>query len=99
MDTLGWEDNRFRRRDGEHHTQLDLNTSDYPELDPHDVIVCGTVGELRLALDEAGLEITRLVTANYFAHGSRQNRAFRALGRAVPRSLRGGITVVARPRP
>jgi hypothetical protein len=163
VDTLGWEDHRFPRREGERHTQLDLNDSDYPELEPHDVIVCGeviehlhvalvpvlrflagglspggslvmqtpnatalpkrlrmlagrnpyepirstpqnpghfheyTVGELRAALTDAGFEITRLVTANYFDHGSRKNRAFRALGPVVPRSLREGITVVARP--
>lgn len=165
VDTLGWEDRRFPRREGEHHTQLDLNDSDYPRLDAHDVIVCGeviehlhvalvpvlrflaggltaggslviqtpnatalpkrlrmligrnpyepirstpqnpghfheyTVGELRSALTDAGFEITRLVTANYFDHGSRKNRAFRALGPMVPSTLREGITVVARPRP
>jgi 2-polyprenyl-3-methyl-5-hydroxy-6-metoxy-1,4-benzoquinol methylase len=164
VNTLGWEDHRFPRREGEYHTQLDLNDSDYPELEPHDVIVCGeviehlhvalvpvlrflstglsprgslviqtpnaaalpkrlrmivgrnpyepirstpqnpghfheyTVGELRAALTDAGFEITRLVTANYFDHGSRKNRAFRALGPVVPRTLREGITVVARPR-
>ena len=57
-----------------------------------------TVSELRSALSDAGFEITRLVTANYFDHGSRKNRAFRGLGPFVPRTLREGITVVARPR-
>src|SRR4029450_11588032 len=57
-----------------------------------------TVGELRAALTDAGFEITRPVTANYFDHGSRKNRAFRALGPMVPGTLREGITVVARPR-
>ena len=35
------------------------------------------------------------LTENYFDHGSRKNRAYRAR-RATPRSLRDGITVVAR---
>ena len=55
-----------------------------------------TVPELRAAVEDAGLEITRLLTANYFDHGSRKNRAYRAAGRVLPSTLREGITVVAR---
>lgn len=164
IDTLGWLDHRFPLREGERHTQVDLNDGEYPELEPHDVIVCAeviehlyvspvpvlrflagglapggnfvvqtpnatalpkrirmllgrnpyepirdepanpghfheyTVGELRDAFEAAGLEITRLVTANYFDHGSRKNRAYRALGPLLPSTLREGITVVARSR-
>jgi SAM-dependent methyltransferase len=57
-----------------------------------------TVPELRAAVEGAGLEVERLLTANYFDHGSRKNRAYRAVGRALPPTLREGITVVARPR-
>jgi trans-aconitate methyltransferase len=164
IDTLGWLDHRFPLREGERHTQVDLNDSEYPELEPHDVIVCAeviehlhvspvpvlrflsgglapggrlvvqtpnatalpkrirmllgrnpyepireesanpghfheyTVGELREAVEAAGLEISRLLTANYFDHGSRKNRAYRALGPLLPGTLREGITVVAQPR-
>ena len=55
-----------------------------------------TVPELRAAVEGAGLEITRLLTANYFDHGSRKNRAYRAVGSVLPPGLREGITVVAR---
>jgi hypothetical protein len=55
-----------------------------------------TVGELRQAVQAAGLELERLVTANYFDHGSRKNRAYRALGGVLPGTLREGITIVAR---
>ena len=55
-----------------------------------------TMTELRAAVEDAGLEITRLLTANYFDHGSRKNRAYRAVGPALPRTWREGITVVAR---
>jgi Methyltransferase domain len=58
-----------------------------------------TVPELSAAVEEAGLEITRLLTANYFDHGSRKNRAYRAAGRVLPSTLREGITVVARRAP
>ena len=162
VDTLGWHDNRFPLRDGDRHTQFDLNDTDYPELEPHDVVVCGeviehlrvpavpvlrflatglgpdgrlilqtpnaaglpkrlrmllgrnpydpirgdawnpghfhefTVGELLAALGEAGLGVERWFTENYFDHGSRKNRVFRAVGPVLPRTLREGITVVAR---
>jgi hypothetical protein len=164
VDTLGWLDHRFPLREGERHTQVDLNDGEYPELEPHDVIVCAeviehlhvspvpvlrflagglpphgrliiqtpnatalpkrlrmllgrnpyepirdeptnpghyheyTVAELRDAVEAAGLEVTKLLTANYFDHGSRKNRAYRALGPMLPGTLREGITVVARPR-
>ncbi|HEV2712934.1 MAG TPA: methyltransferase domain-containing protein [Gaiellaceae bacterium] len=55
-----------------------------------------TVGELRQAIETAGLEIERLLTANYFDHGSRKNRAYRAIERVLPGTLREGITIVAR---
>ncbi|MGH3082232.1 MAG: methyltransferase domain-containing protein [Gaiellaceae bacterium] len=55
-----------------------------------------TVGEVRDAVEAAGLEVERVVTANYFNHGSRKNRAYRALGPVLPGTLREGITVVAR---
>jgi SAM-dependent methyltransferase len=162
VDTLGWEDHRFPRVAGERHLQHDLNDPDYPDLDPHDVIVCAeviehlhvpaelvlralaaglapdghlvlqtpnatalpkrlrmvvgrnpyepirsqpgnpghfheyTVNELRDAFEAAGLELERLIAANYFDHGSRKNRAYRAVGPALPSRLREGITVVAR---
>jgi SAM-dependent methyltransferase len=164
VNTLGWLDHRFPLREGEHHVELDLNDGEYPELEPHDVVVCCeviehlhvpatrvlgllatslapdgrlvlqtpnatalpkrlrmllgrnpyepirdepgnpghfheyTVPELRAAVEDAGLEVERLLTANYFDHGSRKNRAYRAAGRALPPTLREGITVVARLR-
>jgi hypothetical protein len=164
VDTLGWEDHRFPRLEGERHLQHDLNDLEYPELEPHDVVVCGeviehlhvdavtvlerlaaavapdghfvlqtpnatalpkrlrmllgrnpyepirdqpgnpghfheyTLGELRAAVEAAGLEVERVITANYFDHGSRKNRAYRALEPLLPGTLREGITVVARPR-
>jgi Methyltransferase domain len=55
-----------------------------------------TVGELTTAVESAGLEVTRVLTENYFDHGSRKNQLYRALGRALPRSLREGITLMAR---
>jgi SAM-dependent methyltransferase len=57
-----------------------------------------TVPELRAAVEDAGLEVTRLLTANYFDHGSRKNRAYRAVERFLPPTLREGITVLARRR-
>lgn len=163
VDTLGWEDQRFPRVDGERHVEHDLNDLDYPRLEPHDVVVCSeviehlhvsavqvlrflaetvapgghlvvqtpnatalpkrlrmaigrnpyepirdqagnpghfheyTLDELREAVEAAGLEVEHLVTANYFDHGSRKNRAYRALEPVLPGTLREGITVVARP--
>jgi SAM-dependent methyltransferase len=55
-----------------------------------------TVRELRDTVEAAGLEVERLIAANYFDHGSRKNRAYRALGPMLPGTLREGITVVAR---
>jgi Methyltransferase domain len=164
VDTLGWLDHRFPHREGENHVELDLNAAEYPELKPHDVVVCCeviehlhvpatrvlrflatgltpggrlvlqtpnatalpkrlrmllgrnpyepirdepgnpghfheyTVPELRAAVEGAGLQVEQLLTANYFDHGSRKNRAYRAVGRALPATLREGITVVARSR-
>lgn len=57
-----------------------------------------TVRELLDAFAEAGLEVERWLTRNYFDHGSRKNRAYRAAGPLLPRTLREGITVVARSR-
>jgi SAM-dependent methyltransferase len=162
VNTLGWHDHRFPLRDGEEHTEFDLNEAEYPEVEPHDLIVCAeviehlhvspvpvlrflagaltpagrlvlqtpnatalpkrlrmllgrnpydpvrdeprnpghfheyTIEELRDALEGAGLEVMQLVTANYFDHGSRKNRLFRAVGPVLPGTLREGITVVAR---
>jgi trans-aconitate methyltransferase len=164
VDTLGWHDDRFPLRAHERHTQFDLNETDYPELEPHDVVVCAeviehlrvapapvlrflatglepdgrlilqtpnatalpkrlrmlvgqnpqdpirvdpwnpghfhefTVSELLAVMGEAGLDVDRWFTENYFDHGSRKNRAFRAVGSVLPRTFREGITVVARPR-
>jgi hypothetical protein len=164
VDTLGWADHRFPRLEGERHTQHDLNDPAYPDLEPHDVIVCSeviehlhvpaeavlrrlaqalttagqlvlqtpnatslpkrlriligrnpyeplrdepgnpghfheyTVSELREAMTSAGLDVTRLVTANYFDHGSPQNRLFRTVGPILPATLREGITIVAQRR-
>lgn len=164
VNTLGWLDHRFPLREGERHIELDLNASEYPELEPHDVVLCCeviehlhvpasrvlrflatglaadghlvlqtpnatalpkrirmllgrnpyepirdeagnpghfheyTVPELRVEFAAAGLEVTRLLTVNYFDHGSRKNRAYRAVGRLLPPTLREGITVVARRR-
>lgn len=55
-----------------------------------------TVGELLRAVESSGLEVERWLTENYFDHGSRKNRAFRAVGRVLPATFREGITVVAR---
>jgi hypothetical protein len=162
VNTLGWYDDRFPLREGERHTDLDLNETEYPELEPHDLIVCGeviehlhvppvpvlrflggalssegrlvlqtpnatalpkrlrmlvgrnpyapirdeprnpghfheyTVSELTRLFEAAGLEVLRLITANYFDHGSPQNRLYRAVGPVLPGTLREGITVVAR---
>lgn len=162
VNTLGWHDGRFPLREHESHVQFDLNDTDYPHLEPHDVVICSevvehlhvaiipvlrflasglapgghlilqtpnatalakrirmvlgrnpydaireesgnpghfhehTVDELVKAVEDAGLEVTRVLTENYFDHGSRKNRAYRVLGRVLPRSLREGITVVAR---
>jgi SAM-dependent methyltransferase len=164
VNTLGWFDHRFPLREGEQHTEFDLNEAEYPDLEPHDLIVCCeviehlhvspvpvlrfladalapdgrlvlqtpnatalpkrlrmllgrnpydpireepgnpghfheyTLGELRDALEAAGLDVTRLITANYFDHGSRKNRLYRAAGPVLPGTLREGITVVARAR-
>jgi SAM-dependent methyltransferase len=57
-----------------------------------------TVDELRGAVEAAGLTVERMITANYFDHGSRKNRAYRALEPLLPGTLREGITVVAQPR-
>jgi SAM-dependent methyltransferase len=57
-----------------------------------------TVRELRDAVEAAGLTVERLLTANYFDHGSQKNRAFRALEPLLPGTLREGITVVAHHR-
>jgi SAM-dependent methyltransferase len=165
VDTLGWEDHRFPRVEGERHLQHDLNDAAYPELGAYDAVVCAeviehlhlspvpvlrflggaltprgrlviqtpnatslpkrlrmllgqnpydpiredagnpghfheyTVRELRDAVEAAGLAVERVITANYFDHGSRKNRVYRALGPVLPSSLREGITIVAeRPR-
>jgi hypothetical protein len=45
VNTLGWYDDRFPLREGEQHTDFDLNESEYPQLEPHDLIVCGEVVE------------------------------------------------------
>lgn len=55
-----------------------------------------TLEELRDAVEGAGLSVTRVLAANYFDHGSRKNRLYRAAGRVLPPSLREGITIVAR---
>lgn len=55
-----------------------------------------TVRELLRELERAGLRVERWLTENYFDHGSRKNRAFRAVGSVLPATLREGITVVAR---
>jgi hypothetical protein len=57
-----------------------------------------TVRELRDAVAAAGLEVERVLTANYFDHGSRKNLAYRMVGRALPGTLRDGITLIARRR-
>ena len=55
-----------------------------------------TLRELLEAMDAAGLEVSRSLTANYFDHGSRKNRVYRTVGPLLPGTLREGITVVAR---
>jgi hypothetical protein len=158
VNTLGWNDHRFPLREGERHTQVDLNSDDRPGLEPHDVVVCAeviehlhvapvpvlrflcsglragghlivqtpnatalpkrlrmllgrnpygpvdspfshvreyTAGELREAVEAAGFDVVRILTANYFDHGSHKNRAYRAVERVLPPTLREGITVVA----
>jgi SAM-dependent methyltransferase len=57
-----------------------------------------TLRELRGAAAAAGLDVERIVTANYFDHASPQNRLFRAADRVLPATLREGITLVARRR-
>lgn len=162
VNSLGWLDHRFPLREGEQHVQLDLNESERPALEEHDVVVCGeviehlhvapvpvlrylgsglrtgghlilqtpnatnlpkrirmllgrnpydpiredpanpghfhefTVSELLASVEDAGLEVTRWLTRNYFDHGSAKNRAFRRIGPILPPTFREGITVVAR---
>ena len=55
-----------------------------------------TVAELRRAVGATGFALERLITANYFNHGSRKNAAYRAVDRVLPATLREGITIVAR---
>jgi len=55
-----------------------------------------TVRELLAAVEAAGFEVVRWLTQNYFDHGSRKNRVYRAVGSVLPRTLREGITVVGR---
>lgn len=164
VDTLGWDDGRFPRVEGEQHHQHDLNEPAYPELGEYDVVVCAEVvehllvpaetvlsslaaalgpgghlvlqtpnatslpkrlrmlagrnpyepirddagnpghfheytqRELRAAVEAAGLDVQRVITANYFDHGSPQNRLFRAVDRVLPSTLREGITVIAQRR-
>jgi SAM-dependent methyltransferase len=45
VNTLGWLDDRFPLREGDRHTEFDLNESSYPELEDHDVVVCCEVIE------------------------------------------------------
>jgi trans-aconitate methyltransferase len=49
VDTLGFHDDRFPLRDGETHTEFDLNDAAdprrWPALEPYDVIVCAEVIE------------------------------------------------------
>jgi SAM-dependent methyltransferase len=54
-----------------------------------------TVGELRDAVQAADLRVVQLLAANYFDHGSRKNRLYRAVEPVLPGTLREGITVVA----
>jgi SAM-dependent methyltransferase len=56
-----------------------------------------TVRELRDTVEAAGLEIDRVVVANYFDHCSRKNRVYRGLAPVLPSTLREGITIVAGP--
>jgi hypothetical protein len=51
-----------------------------------------TLGELRAAALDAGLEVAGWQTENYFGAG-RGARAYAALGRALPPRLRHGITM------
>jgi SAM-dependent methyltransferase len=55
-----------------------------------------TVPELLGVVEAAGLEVDRWLTRSYFDHGSRKNRLYRAASSVLPRTLREGITVVAR---
>jgi SAM-dependent methyltransferase len=164
VDTLGWDDHRFPRVEGEQHHQHDLNDPAYPELGEYDAVVCAEVvehllvpaetvlrrlaaalapgghlvlqtpnatslpkrlrmlagrnpyepirddpgnpghfheytqRELRQAVEGSGLDLERIVTANYFDHGSPQNSLFRAVDRVLPSTLREGITVIAERR-
>jgi hypothetical protein len=164
VDTLGWDDGRFPRVEGEQHHQHDLNQPAYPELGEYDAVVCAEVvehllvpaetalsslaaalapgghlvlqtpnatslpkrlrmlagrnpyepirddagnpghfheytqRELRAAVEAAGLDVQRVITANYFDHGSPQNRLFRAVDRVLPSTLREGITVIGQRR-
>ena len=54
-----------------------------------------TIGELRDAARQAGLELGELRTENYFGAG-RGARAYALAGRALPPSLRHGITLLLR---
>lgn len=55
-----------------------------------------TVRELVEAVEAAGFDVVRRISANYFDHGSRKNRAYRAIGPILPAGFREGITIVAR---
>jgi len=45
VDTLGFHDERFPLREGETHTELDLNDAGRPQLERYDIIVCAEVVE------------------------------------------------------
>jgi SAM-dependent methyltransferase len=55
-----------------------------------------TLRELRALGDAAGLKASESLTANYFDGGRAIHKAFIALGRILPATLRDGITMVYR---
>ena len=56
-----------------------------------------TLSELREQVRSAGLEIDWLEVANHFGGDDPANRLYRAAGRFLPRTLRHGVTLCARP--
>lgn len=58
-----------------------------------------TLAELRDQVAAARLAIDRLEVANHFGGQGVRNRLYRAAGRALPPTLRHGVTLCARPAP
>ncbi len=55
-----------------------------------------TVGDLRTAVESAGLKVAEASVTNFFGSPGSQKRIYDALCAILPGDLRDGITVIAR---